>query len=144
MGCGASNDGRDKNEEKKKKSEAATGRPSEEKYLELKDSIERCINKNKADLVFKNGKIVNVFSGEILEQDLAIHNGKIIGCGDYEGFREINLEGKMVLPGFIDGHIHIESSMLSPYEFSKAVVPKVQIFKSIYYSCFLLLSLLLL
>lgn len=76
----------------------------------------------KADLVLKNAKIVNVFSGMIEKTGIAIAKDKIAGIGDYEGVSEIDLEGKYVLPGFIDGHVHIESSMLSIEEFAKAVV----------------------
>ncbi|MBI4744863.1 MAG: adenine deaminase [Actinobacteria bacterium] len=76
----------------------------------------------KADLVLKNAKIVNVFTGMIEKTGIAIAKERIAGIGDYEGVSEIDLEGKYVLPGFIDGHVHIESSMLSIEEFAKAVV----------------------
>jgi adenine deaminase len=87
--------------------------------------IQMGVGKVKPDLVFKNGKIACIFSNELLEEDLAIHNDKIIGIGKYEGNTEIDLAGKVVCPGFLDGHIHMESSMLSPHEFCKAVIPKV-------------------
>jgi len=75
----------------------------------------------KADLVIK-GKIFSVFSGEVLKTDLAIHDGKIVGIGEYAGKTTIETDG-IVLPGFIDGHIHLESTLLNPLEFTKAVIP---------------------
>ena len=65
-----------------------------------------------ATLVLKNANIVNVFTNEIEKTDIAIEEGNIVGIGNYQGKTEINLEGKYVCPGLIDGHIHIESSML--------------------------------
>lgn len=78
----------------------------------------------KADLVLKNCRIVNVFTNEIEEGDIAITNGIIVGIGEYQGHKEIDLEHKYVAPGFIDGHVHIESSMLTPVGFAKIVIPK--------------------
>lgn len=78
----------------------------------------------KAEMVLKNAKIVNVFSHEIIDGDIAIDNGKIVGIGKYDGLEEIDMKGKYVSPGFIDGHVHIESSMVSPGEFARAVVPR--------------------
>lgn len=89
----------------------------------LKELIMASSGQEKADLVFKNCKILNVFTKELEEGDIAIKNGYIAGIGDYEGDRVIDVEGKIVCPGLIDGHIHIESSMLSPTEFAKAVIP---------------------
>jgi adenine deaminase len=77
----------------------------------------------KADLVLKNAYIVNVFSENIEHADVAITNGMIVGIGEYEGIEEVDCTGKFVAPGFIDGHIHLESSMLKPVEFAKAVLP---------------------
>ena len=77
-----------------------------------------------AELVIKNAKIINVFSHEIIEADLAIDGGEIIAIGKYSGKEEIDLEGKYLAPGFIDSHVHIESSMVSPSQFARAVVPK--------------------
>lgn len=91
---------------------------------ELKDRISIAKGEKKADLVFKNGRIINVFSHEIIEASVAVYDGKIVGIGDYEGEEEIDLDGKYLSPGFIDGHVHIESSMVSPKEFAKAVVPR--------------------
>lgn len=78
--------------------------------------------REKADLVLKNAKYLNVFSNEFLCGDIAVSNGLIAGVGKYDGKTEIDVSGKLVLPGFIDAHIHLESSMVTPAEFAKAVV----------------------
>ena len=78
--------------------------------------------REKADLVLKNAKYLNVFSNEFLCGDIAVANGVIAGVGKYDGKTEIDVSGKLVLPGFIDAHIHLESSMVTPAEFAKAVV----------------------
>ena len=78
--------------------------------------------REKADLVLKNAKYLNVFSNEFLCGDIAVANGLIAGVGKYDGKTEIDVSGKLVLPGFIDAHIHLESSMVTPAEFAKAVV----------------------
>lgn len=78
--------------------------------------------REKADLVLKNAKYLNVFSNEFLSGDIAVANGLIAGVGKYDGKTEIDVSGKLVLPSFIDAHIHLESSMVTPAEFAKAVV----------------------
>lgn len=78
--------------------------------------------REKADLVLKNAKYLNVFSNEFLCGDIAVANGLIAGVGKYDGKTKIDVSGKLVLPGFIDAHIHLESSMVTPAEFAKAVV----------------------
>ena len=70
----------------------------------------------KAELVLKNARIVNVFTREILNGDIAIENGLISGIGSYEGKKEINLEGRYVCPGLIDSHLHLESTLVTPAE----------------------------
>ena len=80
------------------------------------------VGREKADLVLKNAKYLNVFSNEFLCGDIAVANGLIAGVGKYDGKTEIDVSGKLVLPGFIDAHIHLESSMVTPAEFAKAVV----------------------
>lgn len=77
----------------------------------------------KASLVFKNCKVVNVLNGQIEVGDIAMEKGLIVGVGDYEGYEEIDLGGRYVCPGFIDGHVHIESSMLTPSQFTTLVLP---------------------
>jgi len=76
------------------------------------------------DLVLRNARIVNVFSAEVYKDDIAIWGGRIIGIGDYEGRKEIDLEGGYVLPGLIDGHMHVESTMVTVQEFARSVVPR--------------------
>ena len=78
----------------------------------LKQQISAAKGEVEAELVLKRAKVVNVFTNEIEEADVAIHHGKIIGVGEYSGQDEVDLDGKYVCPGLIDGHIHIESSML--------------------------------
>ncbi len=75
------------------------------------------------DLVLKNARIVNVFTKEIESGDVAIKDGYIVGIGEFDGEEEIDVGGRIICPGLIDGHIHIESSMISPSEFAGAVAP---------------------
>lgn len=78
----------------------------------------------KADLVLKNAKVINVLSEEIYKADVAIVNGRVAGVGEgYEGKEEIDLNGAYLSPSFIDGHVHLESSMMLPNRFAQAVVP---------------------
>ena len=76
-----------------------------------------------AELVLKNAAFVNVFSNEISTMDIAVTEGLIVGMGSYHGKTEVDCTGKIVLPGFLDAHIHLESSLVSPTEFVKAVLP---------------------
>lgn len=76
------------------------------------------------DLVLRNARIVNVFSAEVYRNDIAIWGGRIVGIGGYEGKKEIDLEGAYVLPGMIDGHMHVESTMVTVHEFARSVVPR--------------------
>ena len=76
-----------------------------------------------ADLVLKNATYVNVFSNELCHGDIAVAEGLIVGMGAYNGIAEVDVSGKIVLPGFVDAHIHLESSLVSPTEFAKAVLP---------------------
>lgn len=78
--------------------------------------------KEAADTVIKNGKIIDVFYGEIIEGDIAIIDGCFAGIGDYEGENVIDANGRYVSPTFIDGHVHIESSMMTPNEFAKVLL----------------------
>lgn len=90
----------------------------------LKDNILKAKGQLKSELVLKNANIINVFTSEIIIGDVAISNGIIVGIGDYSGEREIDLTGKFLSPGFIDSHVHIESSMSSPSQFAKLIVPR--------------------
>ena len=76
-----------------------------------------------ADLLIKNGRVVDVFSGEIEAKDVAVHGGAIIGFGDYQARKIIDVEGDFICPGLIDGHVHIESSMVTIPQFARAVLP---------------------
>lgn len=78
--------------------------------------------KQPADLVIQGGTIVNVFTGEPMQGDIAITDGVIAGIGTYEGKKTVQAHGKWIIPGLIDGHVHIESSMLTPQEFAKVVI----------------------
>ena len=86
--------------------------------------VEVASGRQKADLVLKNATYVNVFCNELSHGDIAVAEGLIAGMGEhYEGEVEIDMGGKLVLPGFVDAHIHLESSLVSPKEFANAVVP---------------------
>lgn len=79
----------------------------------------------KADLVLKGARVLDVFSGTWIKGDVAISDGVVVGIGEtYRGKKEINLKGKYLVPGFIDSHVHIESSLMAPSEFEKAVLPR--------------------
>lgn len=86
---------------------------------EMKASVKA----EKAEFIIINGKILNVFTKEIVEDTIAITNGVIVGIGDYEGKNIIDAQGKYISPGFIDSHVHIESSMVTPSEYAKTVLP---------------------
>ena len=90
----------------------------------LEQIIDAAIGRKKAEIVLKNGRFVNVFTGEICEGDIAIEGGKIVGFGKYEGETEYDIAGKIAVPGLIDAHVHIESSQLSPEEFARLVLPR--------------------
>ncbi|MDO5307442.1 MAG: adenine deaminase [bacterium] len=91
---------------------------SQEKIINVARGLEP------ADLVIKNAQVVNVLSEEVHRADIAIADGIIVGVGEnYSGKKEININGAYVCPAFIDGHVHLESSMLLPKEFAKLVVP---------------------
>ena len=76
-----------------------------------------------ADTVIKNCKVVDVYSGQILDGDIALCDGRIAGVGNYEGHETVNAHGMYAAPGFIDSHIHIESSYVTPEEISRLLVP---------------------
>lgn len=90
----------------------------------LVERIKAARGQKKCDLVLRNAKVINVYSSEIMETDIAILDDTIVGLGkDYRGEEEVNLKGMYVSPGFIDGHLHIESSMVEVPQFARAVVP---------------------
>ena len=90
---------------------------------EQEKRIAAALGTEKAELVLKNGRVLNVFTNELEKADVAVSGKYIVGIGSYKGEKEIDLQGHVVCPGFIDGHIHLESSMISPLEFAKTVVP---------------------
>lgn len=92
--------------------------------MELKTRVDIAAGRRLADLVLKNGRIVNVLSCEVHEGDVAIAGDRIVGIGSYSGRQTVDLRGGYVCPGFIDGHVHIESSMLSVPEFARLVVAR--------------------
>ena len=91
---------------------------------ELENKIKAARGEGRANLLLKNANLVNVLSGEIYPADVAIYGDTIVGIGHYEAEREMDLGGKFLCPGFIDTHVHIESSMVIPPEYTKAVVPR--------------------
>lgn len=93
------------------------------KLLKKQRIIDVAAGRQKADLVLKNAVYVNVFSGELCTDDIAVAEGLIVGLGSYDGAVEADMTGKIVLPGFIDAHIHLESALVRPSEFARAVLP---------------------
>ncbi|MFQ5455382.1 MAG: adenine deaminase [Nitrospirota bacterium] len=91
--------------------------------MDKKEYIEVSIGEKRADILLKNAKLVDTISGEIIDTSIAIYKGFVIGWGDYNASKVIDLHGDFVSPGLIDGHIHIESTMMTPGEFCKAVIP---------------------
>jgi len=89
----------------------------------VKNRIQAARGEIEPDLILKDGRVINVFSHEVIEADVAIYDGVIVGLGAYEGARTLDVKGRYICPGFIDGHFHIESTMLSPPELAKAVLP---------------------
>ena len=93
------------------------------KLLKKRRIINAAAGREPADLVLKNATYVNVFSNELCTADIAVAEGLIVGMGSYTGTEEVDCSGRIVLPGFLDAHIHLESSLVSPKEFVKAVLP---------------------
>lgn len=92
--------------------------------MALKTNIDAAAAKEKSDIVLKNGFIINVFDQSIEKNDVAIKGNCIIGIGKYDGKEEVDCTGLYISPGFIDSHVHIESSMMTPFNFSKVVIEK--------------------
>jgi adenine deaminase len=91
--------------------------------VSLKEKIRVASGEGTADLLIKNGRVVDVFSGQIEQKDVAIFGGVIVGFGDYQARETIDVKGDFLCPGLIDGHVHIESSMVTIPEFAQAVLP---------------------
>jgi adenine deaminase len=93
--------------------------------VKIRDIVPVAMGQKEADVILSNASIVNVFTGKIEEGNIALFRKRIAGIGDYhEGKKVIDLKGRTILPGFIDAHLHIESSMVSPREFARAVLSK--------------------
>ena len=90
----------------------------------LKSYVDAAISRNQCDIVLKNARYLDVFCGKIRKGDIGIKGDRIVGIGKYRGKEVYDLEGRIVLPGFIDSHVHIESSQLSPEGFASLVVPR--------------------
>jgi len=92
--------------------------------MDLSEMIRVARGEVTADILLRNARIVNVFSGEIHEGHVAIAHSRIVGLGEYPAEQEIDLAGHYLCPGFIDAHVHIESSMVSIPQFTRAVLPR--------------------
>src|SRR6204780_4904149 len=89
----------------------------------IEQNLARARGDRPAELLFKNATLVNVLSGEIHPANVAVEDGRVIGIGDYKAKKVIDLKGAYLAPSLIDGHFHVESSMLIAPEFARAVVP---------------------
>lgn len=92
--------------------------------MDISEIIQAARGEILVDLLFKNAKVINVFTGEVYPASVAVHQGIIVGFGDYNARKVIDLKGRYLSPGFIDGHMHLESSMIDPVEFAKTVIPR--------------------
>ncbi len=93
--------------------------------MKIRDIVPVALGKERADTIITNGKIVNVFTGKVEEGNIALFRKRIAGIGNYtEGYEVVDVKGGYIVPGFIDAHLHIESSMLAPREFARAVLPR--------------------
>ncbi|MBI5552901.1 MAG: adenine deaminase [Desulfobacterales bacterium] len=86
--------------------------------------IEAARGDRPVDLLLHNARLVNVFLGAVIETDIAISDGFIVGFGPYDALQTVDLQGRYVAPGFIDAHVHIESALVGPAEFARAVLPR--------------------
>ena len=92
--------------------------------MAVRDRILAARGRLAADVILKHARVVDLFTNEVISTDIAIHDGFVVGLGAYDGPNEIDLDHAYVLPGLVDGHLHIESTMLAPAEFARAVVPR--------------------
>ena len=90
---------------------------------ELQHKLSVARGERPAEVLFKNARLVNVLSGEIHEANVAVDDGRVIGFGDYEAKQIIDIAGAYLAPSLIDGHFHVESTMVTIPEFARAVVP---------------------
>jgi len=90
----------------------------------LERYIDQGVGREPADIVLKGGRFFDLVTGELVASDVAICGDRIVGtCGDYQGREEIDVSGRIIVPGFIDTHLHIESSLVTPHEFDRCVLP---------------------
>ncbi|MGH6805811.1 MAG: amidohydrolase family protein, partial [Ensifer adhaerens] len=90
----------------------------------LERMIDQGVGREPADIVLKGGRFFDLVTGELVASDIAISGGRIVGTyGEYQGREEIDISGRIVVPGFIDTHLHIESSLVTPHEFDRCVLP---------------------
>ncbi|CAN7356111.1 adenine deaminase [Rhizobium rhizogenes] len=90
----------------------------------LERYIDQGVGREPADIVLKGGRFFDLVTGELVASDIAICGDRIVGtCGDYQGREEVDISGRIVVPGFIDTHLHIESSLVTPHEFDRCVLP---------------------
>ncbi|MQX47994.1 adenine deaminase [Sinorhizobium medicae] len=90
----------------------------------LERLIDQGVGRESAEIVLKGGRFFDLVTGELVASDIAISGGRIVGtCGDYQGREEIDVTGRVIVPGFIDTHLHIESSLVTPHEFDRCVLP---------------------
>jgi adenine deaminase len=89
----------------------------------LREKIRIASGDGMADLLIKNGRVVDVFSGQIEKKDVAIFGSVVVGFGDYQAKEIVDIRGDFLCPGLIDGHVHVESSMVTIPEFARAVLP---------------------
>jgi adenine deaminase len=101
------------------------GRPHERRSdMELPEIIDAAAGRTPCDLLLKNGRVVNVLTGEIVSSDVALHRGLIVAMETVPAVGTIDLEGRFIAPGFIDAHVHIESSMVTVPQYARAVLPQ--------------------
>jgi len=91
--------------------------------MAIEDRIAVARGEEPADVLLRNGQLVNVLSGEIHPADVAMYDGQVVGFGPYQARQVVDLGGRFICPGFMDAHVHLESSMVQPSEFARAVVP---------------------
>lgn len=92
--------------------------------MNLKRIIDVAMGRIKADLVLKGASVLNVFTEQLEHKDVAICDGYIAGLGRYQGEKEVDVSGKIIVPGFMDGHMHLESTLLTPAQFERSSLPR--------------------
>ena len=90
--------------------------------MNLTETIKAASGEKPVDVLFSNGRLINVLTGEIEQQPIAVSNGIIVGFGQYRAQKTVDLNNRFVTPGFIDSHVHIESAMTCTSEFARAIV----------------------